>query len=70
MGDVASPKKNKSNESEAEEAEGAERPATQSPKRKKQLYTSERQSGLVATYDQQYHTFFVMNMASLQPGAK
>ncbi|KAI4807785.1 hypothetical protein KUCAC02_027570 [Chaenocephalus aceratus] len=40
VGDVASPKKNKSNESEAEEAEGAERPATQSPKRKKQLYTT------------------------------
>ncbi|KAF3853446.1 hypothetical protein F7725_014134 [Dissostichus mawsoni] len=39
-GDVASPKNNKSNESETEEAEGAEGPATQSPKRKKKLYTT------------------------------
>ncbi|KAI9531779.1 hypothetical protein NQZ68_038172 [Dissostichus eleginoides] len=40
VGDVASPKNNKSNESETEEAEGAEGPATQSPKRKKKLYTT------------------------------
>lgn len=40
---VASPKKNKCNETDDEEEEGSERPVvTKSPKRKKQLDTSEQ----------------------------